>query len=96
MTSYVTDVARAIRDALPPDATPDGDTALLFVFYALLCLTKGEQVTREDVHDAWSAWKTAIGEDHESLVPYDELTADIRREDEPFVEAIRQVAGPAN
>lgn len=50
----------------------DCDVDLLRV-YALLALVKGEQVTEEDVHDAWSVWRTATRPAHPSLVPFDQL-----------------------
>jgi hypothetical protein len=64
----------------------------LFLLYALLARTKGQAVTSEDVHDAWAVWTLSRGEDHEAIKPYSELDASTRREDQPFVEAIRAVA----
>jgi hypothetical protein len=90
--NYVEQVAKAIRNEVPEDALPESDTDSLFIFYAVLCLTKGSKVSGEDVHDAWSAWMTLRGEQHESLVPYQELPAEVRAEDSPFVVAIRRVA----
>ena len=90
--NYIQKVANAIRDDVPRDALPASDMDALFILYAVLCLTKGSKVSREDVHDAWSAWMTLRGEGHESLVPYEELPAEVRAEDDPFVVAIRRVA----
>lgn len=92
--TYIQDVASAIRDLVPESLLPDGDTNALFLLYAVLALSKGTAVEARDVHDAWSAWMTLQGEDdhHESIVPYDELDAGVRRQDQPFVDAIREVA----
>lgn len=70
----------------------DGDTRLLFLIYALLARAKGEDVTSEDVHDAWAVWMTAQAENHEALVAFSQLDAATRAEDHPFVAAIRRVA----
>ena len=90
--TYLDPVADAIRDALPKKALPDGDTADLFRLYAVLLLAKGEEVTREDVHNAWVAWTLSKGERHESLVPFSDLDRATQAEDSPFVLAIHTVA----
>jgi hypothetical protein len=64
----------------------------LLRLYALMVLMWGEAVIRRDVHDAWSVWCTGINPNHKSLIPYDELSAEVRALDEPYAEAIRQVA----
>jgi hypothetical protein len=90
--SYIEDLAKAIEAEIPEDVLPDGDTRLLFLIYALLARAKGEDVTSEDVHDAWAVWMTARAETHEALVKYSELDAATRAEDGPFATAIRRVA----
>lgn len=90
--TYLSDIAAAIKQELPSDLVPDGDADHLMVLYALLCLTVGSGVSRENVHDAWTTWMTQRGEAHESMVPYVELDEGTQAEDEPFVEAIRRVA----
>ena len=89
---YLDEIAKAIRKAVPQDAMPDGDTTLLFRIYAVLLLAKGEQVTRADVHNAWVVWMAGQGDDHESLVPFGDLDADVQAEDSPYVRAIHTVA----
>lgn len=90
---YVDRVALAVRDATPSDLVPTGDGVdVLFRLYALLTLVKGTHVTTQDVHDAWSVWMADRDPSHESLVPFDDLPTDVRREDEPFAAAIRAVA----
>ncbi|HVA18942.1 MAG TPA: hypothetical protein VMU55_02065 [Solirubrobacteraceae bacterium] len=80
------------RCAVPPNALPDEDTSSLFRIYAVLLLAKGQQVTREDVHNAWVAWMLERGETHESTVPFAELSAQTQAEDSPFMLAVRTVA----
>jgi hypothetical protein len=89
---YLDELAEAIRQAVPPEALPDGDTSLLFKGYAVLLLAKGEQVTRADVHNAWVAWMSGQDGNHESLVPFNDLDNKTRSEDSPYVVAIRRVA----
>ena len=93
--TYLDDVSADIRNAVPNDALPDEDTTGLFLTYAVLLLAKGEEVTREDVHNAWVAWMSSKGhggESHESMVPFSELPPETQAEDSPFVVAIRTVA----
>lgn len=92
MGNYVAAVAQAIRSEVPASALPEGDVDLLFLLYAVLALTRGEATTLEDVHDAWTAWMTAGGKKHESMVPFDDLPEDVQAEDEPYVRAIQAVA----
>lgn len=89
---YLDELAEAIRQAVPPEALPDGDTLPLFRLYAVLVLAKGEHVTRADVHNAWVAWMAGQDGDHDSLVPFKSLDADTQAEDSPYVVAIRTVA----
>lgn len=91
--NYVEHLAARIREELPDDADPPEDADSLFLLYALLALTKGERVTRQDVHDAWSTWMTTRGHArHKSLQPFDELDGKTRELDEPYVTAIRRAA----
>jgi hypothetical protein len=90
--TYIDALADAIRRHMPQDLVPDGDTAMLFRVYAVLALAKGERVVLEDVHDAWAAWMTGQNPRHPSLTPFSELPAEIRRSDQPYLDAIRAVA----
>jgi hypothetical protein len=72
---------------------PDNDDYnRLARIYAVLCLTKGAEVTSEDVHDAWSAWCAENKPDHRSLVPFAQLTREVKVLDEPYRNAIRDIA----
>jgi hypothetical protein len=90
--TYVSDIAGQIRHEVPPDVLPEGDTDLLFLFYAVLALTVGNNVRPEHVHDAWSAWMSYRNPSHDSIRPFNELSVSTQRQDQPFVDAIRRVA----
>ncbi len=90
--TYLDALAEEIRRAVPSDVLPEEDTSSLFRIYAVLLLAKGEEVTREDVHNAWVAWMLDRGETHESMVPFAELSAETQAEDSPFMVAVRTVA----
>jgi hypothetical protein len=92
MTTYLDVLADEIRREVPVDALPDDNTDDLFRSYAVLLLAKGEEVSRQDVHNAWVAWMSARGEEHESMRPFEQLPDDTKAEDSPFVLAIRRVA----
>jgi hypothetical protein len=91
--NYLDAIAQSIRNQIPPELLPDGDTADLFRAYAVLALTCGAEATREDVHNSWVAWMLSRGQNHESMVPFSELDAATQNEDSPFVAAIRTAAG---
>lgn len=92
-TTYIDQLARAIRAATPRGALPDEpDLDALYRLYALLARVKGTAVTASDVHDAWSVWMLSRGDAHESVVPFEALPSDTQSEDEPFAEAIREVS----
>lgn len=90
--NYIEEVSERIRSKIDPNKLPDEGLDHLFASYALLALSKGEEVQNEDVHDAWSAWATQFDPDNDSIVPYDELTADVQAQDTIFRDAIREVA----
>lgn len=89
---YLDELADEIREHVPADTLPEGDTSGLFLIYAALLLAKGEHVTRADVHNAWVAWMAGEDAAHESLIPYEGLDAATQAEDSPYVVAIRTVA----
>ena len=90
--NYLREVALQIRQRIPEDALPpDGPIDLLFDIYAILALSKGENTTAKDVHNAWVAWMGTVHTSHQSIVPFDELPKEIADADMPFVQAIREV-----
>lgn len=90
--NYLELLAREILQAVPVDALPDDDTSTLFLIYAVVLLARGGDTGRDDVHNAWVAWMTIKGLQHNSMVPFAELPSDTQAEDSPFVIAIRTVA----
>ena len=90
--NYISEIAERIRREVPQEVQPEGDTDLLFLMYAVLALTVGEDVRAEDVHDTWSAWMTYLDPSHESIKPFAQLSPETRKTDQPFVDAIRKVA----
>lgn len=90
--NYLESLAREIHQTVPVDALPDDDTSTLFLMYAVVLLARGEDTEREDVHNAWVAWMTSKGEQHDSMTPFSELPLETQAEDSPFVIAIRTVA----
>jgi hypothetical protein len=90
--NYLQEIAAKIRSRVPAEAVPADDTTTLFLMYAVLLLVRGEDVSREDVHNAWVAWMSSRGGDHESAVPFSELDTETQAEDSVFVVAIRDTA----
>ncbi|MFD5462340.1 hypothetical protein ACFWIQ_05830 [Kitasatospora sp. NPDC127059] len=90
--TYLDDLADLIRSCLPPTAVPPADSDALFRSYAVLLRAKGELVTDEDVHDAWSAWMQSVNATHRALVPFQDLPPETRAFDTPYTEAIRAAA----
>jgi hypothetical protein len=90
--NYIDELAEAIRAKIDPAILPRSDVPRLFRIYAALTLAKGEAVTANDIHDAWAAWECDRKPNSPSIVPFDQLRPDLQRTDEPFVEAVRQVA----
>lgn len=86
--SYIRRLAKAIRDRVPAELVPP-DSEDLFLIYAALGRTRGDATSARDVHDAWVAWMEIHRRRHRSMRPFEELPNEVRREDEPFVEAIR-------
>jgi len=95
--NYIDTVASAVRDSTPRHRLPaDGhDLAALFRLYALVARIKGKDATAADVHDAWSVWMLNRGEAHEAIRPFEDLPGDARRDDDPFVAAVRSAAPSA-
>jgi len=90
--TYLDDLASEIERLVPRELIPEEDTSALFRLYALLALVKGSAVDAGDVHNAWAAWMQERSPDHRSIKPFDELDAETKASDEPFVRAIRAVA----
>lgn len=89
---YLDDIAAVIRSHIPDEQMPSGDAQDLLRLYAVLLRSKGGSVTNSDIHDAWASWMAKSDDTHESLVPFDELAADVRVQDAPFAVAVRRAA----
>lgn len=68
----------------------------LLDLYCLLVLTKGQNTTLKDVHDAWAFDKNRTFPEHRSLVPFNELSYEVQMKDLPFLNAIKKVAKEVN
>jgi hypothetical protein len=90
--TYLDDIGAEISAKLSPEDLPEGDIAPLMRLYAVLALAKGCATTDEDVHNAWVAWMAAIDPTHDALRPFADLDRETRREDAPFLHAIKSVA----
>jgi hypothetical protein len=64
----------------------------LLRLYTLLLLVTGHNTTREDVHNAWAAWRAMTRPDHPALIPFAELSPEVAALDEPYARAIRLAA----
>lgn len=81
--------ARALAEFNAQCPGQDPDLARL---YTLLVLTRGEETTLRDVHDAWSMWTIGARRDHPYVVPFDQLPPKIADLDRPDAEAIHRTA----
>ena len=90
--NYIEEIAARIRSKVDPSKLPKDGMDQLFASYALLALSKGVDVSNEDVHDAWSTWATEYNPDSSSLKPFDELEPAVQDEDQVYRDAIREVA----
>jgi hypothetical protein len=84
-SNYIDKIADAIEEIASTDRQ-------LLRIYAVLTLAKGLNTTREDVHDAWSAWRIVDQPNHQFIVPFDDISSDVQELDEPYVAAIHEVA----
>lgn len=68
--------------------------------YAFLVLVKGESITLEDIHDAWSMdmnYKDitppfCYGHEHKSIVPFDQLSEETQNKDKEYLDALLNIA----
>lgn len=90
--SYLDKIAAEIRRTAEPDAAASDEDLPLYRLYAVLLLAKGQDVTAEDVHNAWAAWASAHDPENRNLLPFKELSLRVQRKDDSYVDAIHQVA----
>jgi hypothetical protein len=90
--NYLDKLAAEIQRQAHPDSLPPDDDLPLYRQYAVLLLAKGQAVTAEDVHNAWAAWASEHDAENEDLKPFKELSLSVQGRDQPYVDAIREVA----
>ena len=90
--SYIDRIAAEIRRTADPNAAASDEDLPLYRLYAVLLLTKGQEVTAADVHNAWAAWASEHEPNSRNLLPFKELSLRVQLKDEPYAEAIRKVA----
>lgn len=90
--SYLDRIAAEIRRVADPNAASLDEDLLLYRLYAVLLLAKGENVTAEDVHNAWAAWASECEPESRNILPFKELSVSVQRKDQLYVDAIHQVA----
>lgn len=90
--NYIETIARDIYRRAEGEGEASPFDRTLYRMYALLALTKGTATTLKDVHDAWSAWCAEDRPEHRSLIPFDQLTAEVQAMDQPYLYAIHAVA----
>lgn len=64
----------------------------LLDLYTLLVFVKGINTSKKDVHDAWAIWRNNNKPEHESLVPFWELSNSVQELDREYADAIRETA----
>lgn len=87
MSNYIDDLADDIGREAPAECAME-----LLRMYAALALAKGAEVTDEDVHNSWAAWRAGTDPGHRALVPVAELPAAEQNLDRAWANAIRVVA----
>src|SRR5215210_6190825 len=90
--NYLDKLAAEIQRTADPDSTPPDEDLPLYRLYAVLLLAKGEDVTTEDVHNAWAAWASDHDPESRHLKPFKELSLAVQRKDEKYVGAIHKVS----
>ncbi|MBD3004802.1 hypothetical protein [Streptomyces sp. 5-10] len=80
----------SVREALS-QKIPDANGELLDL-YTLLAFVRGSAVTLEDVHDAWSVWRSRTNPHHKSLIPFGGLAPEVQQLDQKYADAITEVA----
>lgn len=91
--NYLEEIATRVATAADDTYVRGSAYQPLWLGYAVLALSKGITTTQEDVHNVWSLWAVLYHKDHRSLVPFDQLEPLVQELDEPYRQAIVEVAG---
>lgn len=86
--SYVTEARDRLLARLGDTADDWSTEEQLLDLYTLLVLVKGDEVTPEDVHDAWAVARQRTRPEHPDLIPFDGLDKEVQAYDEPYADAI--------
>jgi hypothetical protein len=89
--TYIDKIAFAVAAKCGMSMFNPGDRRLLRI-YAVLVLVSGTETTKRDVHDAWAAWAVDEHIQHKSLKQFHELKPEVQDLDEPYRQAIVEVA----
>lgn len=93
---YLEKIADTIKSFIPEERLPEDNYDELLVLYAVLLRAKGKNVTQSDIHDAWSAWMNKQDQDHNAIVPYEDLEKNVQAEDNMYAVAVRKAAEELN
>lgn len=89
MTTYVLDARTAFLAAIGDTEYEWVDEQPLLDLYTLLVLTVGERCRCADIHNAWTIACQRTRPEHASLVPFDQLSPEVRAYDVKFRDAVR-------
>ncbi|MGN8224115.1 RipA family octameric membrane protein [Gracilimonas sp. BCB1] len=89
-------IADTIKSFIPEERLPEDNYDELFVLYAVLLRAKGKNVTQSDIHDAWSAWMNKQDQDHNAILPYEDLEKNVQDQDNLYAVAVRKAAEKLN
>ena len=86
-SNYVQLATEILRKGLWEDLDPE-----LERLYVLLVLTRGEQTTLRDVHDARAVWRIQSNTQHKSRVRFEDLTPEMQGVLRIYMQAIRDTS----
>ena len=90
--TYIDEAGLQVRQVLRPGVPIPPEQKLLYQLYGLLMLTRGEDCTSKDVHDAWAVWAAQSRSDDPFLIPFEELPEEVQKLDNRYAAAIRMAA----
>lgn len=90
--AYLDKIAIEIQRTADPNTVPRDADLPLYRLYAVLLLAKGQDVTAEDVHNAWAAWASEHEPENRNVLPFKELSLRVQRKDQLYVDVIHQLA----
>lgn len=93
MKTYIDNICEKVQEATGLKSKE------IVKMYALLVLTKGKDITLEDIHDGWSMVMNfkesnppyCYGHEHKSIVPFEQLSKETQERDVKYLEALRNI-----